>query len=391
MARPAERSDDRPSMRAPRRGPAAGPALLLAAVSALSGAWPAAARAGLGDGFVDPTDGAFDASAWLATRKGFVPLVMPITEPAVGYGAAAGLVFFHPRAGAPPPGAEGGRFVPPSLSAAMAFATANGSWGAGGGHMGVWREDSVRYLGLGAYASMNLDFYDATGTARRFEMEVVPVVQEAVFRIAGSRLYAGGRWIFAHSGIRFADARPDGLLGSEAESVLSGAGAVLTWDGRDTIFTPSDGTRAEASFLWYDPALGSDYRFWKLSAYQLGYFPVTDSVVAALRVDAQVTGGDVPFYALPFVRLRGIPALRYQGDAVVVAEAEVRWDVVRRWSAVGFAGVGAVDAVRDEVAWNAGGGFRYLLARAFGLRMGLDVARGPEEWAFYVVFGNMWR
>ncbi|HET8541072.1 MAG TPA: hypothetical protein VFL83_14455 [Anaeromyxobacter sp.] len=30
-------------------------------------------------------------------------------------------------------------------------------------------------------------------------------------------------------------------------------------------------------------------------------------------------------------------------------------------------------------------------ARAFGPRMGADVARGPEEWALHAVFGNAWR
>jgi hypothetical protein len=273
----------------------------------------------------------------------------------------------------------------------MGFATSNGSWGAGGGHMGIWRDDTIRYVGGGAYASMNLDFYGPTGEARRFVIEAVPLVQEIVFRLAHTPVYAGARWVFADSRIRWKDAPPDGVLGSEHESVVSGAGLVLTWDGRDTIFTPSTGTRSEVSVLWYDPAIGSDFKYWKLSAYQLGYLPVLPTLTAALRLDGQLTGGDVPFYALPFVRLRGIPALRYQGTSAVVAEVELRWDVTRRWSAVGFAGVGAVDSVRDEVPWSTGGGFRYLLARAFGLRMGVDVARGPEEWAIYVVFGNAWR
>ncbi len=364
--------------------------ILSIAVAIACGA-PSGARAGLGDALVDPTDGALDASAWLASRQGFVPLVVPITEPAVGYGAAAGLVFFHPRAGASPLATEGGGFATPSLTVAMAFATSNGSWGAGGGHMGIWRGDAIRYLGGAAYADLNLDFYGTADAARRFEMRAVPIVQELVFRLPRSRLYAGARWVFADSRIRFAGAPPDAVLGSEAESMVSGAGAVVTWDARDTIFTPSEGTRAEASLLLYDPAIGSDYRYWKLHAYELGYFPVGASVVAALRVDAQLSGGDVPFYALPYVQLRGVPALRYQGRSAVVAETELRWDFVTRWSAIGCAGAGAVDAPRREVAWSVGGGFRYLLARAFGLRMGLDVARGPEQWALYVVFGNGWR
>ena len=39
------------------------------------------------------------------------------------------------------------------------------------------------FYALGAYASMDLDFYDPTGAARRFEMEVVPVVQEATVTV----------------------------------------------------------------------------------------------------------------------------------------------------------------------------------------------------------------
>ena len=31
-----------------------------------------------------------------------------------------------------------------------------------------------------------------------------------------------------------------------------------------------------------------------------------------------------------------------------------------------------------------------VTAREFGLQMGIDVARGPEQWAIYVVFGNAW-
>lgn len=38
-----------------------------------------------------------------------------------------------------------------------------------------------------------------------------------------------------------------------------------------------------------------------------------------------------------------------------------------------------------------GTGFRYLLARKFGLRVGIDLAKGPDTWAYYIVFGSNWR
>lgn len=41
----------------------------------------------------DSQDGWLDIGGFLDTAYGFVPLVMPITEPAVGYGAVGALVF----------------------------------------------------------------------------------------------------------------------------------------------------------------------------------------------------------------------------------------------------------------------------------------------------------
>ena len=45
--------------------------------------------------FKDPDDGRFDVSGFLDTAYGFVPLLVPITEPAVGYGAVGAAVFIH--------------------------------------------------------------------------------------------------------------------------------------------------------------------------------------------------------------------------------------------------------------------------------------------------------
>src|SRR5262245_55978769 len=47
--------------------------------------------------FVDPQDGQFDASAFLASAYGFVPIGSIITDPAVGYGGALGLIFIQPN------------------------------------------------------------------------------------------------------------------------------------------------------------------------------------------------------------------------------------------------------------------------------------------------------
>ena len=125
------------------------------------------------------------------------------------------------------------------------------------------------------------------------------------------------------------------------------------------------------------------------------YFGPRPDWVVALRVDTSLVGGDAPFYALPFINQRGIPRLRYQGEAVLASEVEARYDIDGRWFAVAFAGVGrAADSFDDlsgaESRWAGGAGARYLLARALGLQAGIDVARGPEEWAFYLQVGSGW-
>ena len=39
---------------------------------------------------------------------------------------------------------------------------------------------------------------------------------------------------------------------------------------------------------------------------------------------------------------------------------------------------------------SGGGGFRYEIARKYGLHIGLDVAFGPGTTAIYVQFGSAW-
>jgi hypothetical protein len=129
----------------------------------------------------------------------------------------------------------------------------------------------------------------------------------------------------------------------------------------------------------------------------LGYAPVAKALVLGGRVDARAARGDTPFYQLPYIEMRGIPAARYQDDNVALAEAELRWNVTPRWAAVGFLGAGRV--------WGSGGtgfgdagtvvskgiGIRYLVASRLGIYMGADLARGPEDTAFYIQVGSAWR
>ena len=114
------------------------------------------------------------------------------------------------------------------------------------------------------------------------------------------------------------------------------------------------------------------------------------------RLDGRTAHGEVPFYQLPYIELRGIPAGRYQDENVAVGEAEPRWNVTPRWALIGFIGAGRAwgrrdgfDDVDTEVA--KGGDLRYLIARRLKLYAGLDYGWGPDDEAFYIQVGSAWR
>jgi len=87
--------------------------------------------------------------------------------------------------------------------------------------------------------------------------------------------------------------------------------------------------------------------------------------------------------------------MRYQGDEVASFEAELRWQFWRRFSVLGFVGAGAAwnDAERvnnTQKIVTGGFGFRYEIARKYGIHMGLDDAFAPDNAAVYVQVGSAW-
>ena len=106
--------------------------------------------------------------------------------------------------------------------------------------------------------------------------------------------------------------------------------------------------------------------------------------------------GDVPFYQVPFIDMRGVPVGRYQDENTALAEVEGRWYFTPRWIGVAFMGAGRAWGTHESFSEtnsvvSKGVGFRYLVARRLGLAVGIDVAKGPEKTAYYLQFGNAWR
>ena len=344
-----------------------------------------------------PEDGWLDLSGFMDGAGGFVPIVMPITEPAVGYGAAGGLAFVNT-----PKGEAQAGYGRPNITAVGGLGTQNGSWGVAAGDARHWLDDRLQtQVGL-AYASVNLDYYGLGQDSLlknhplRYNLEPLGGLVAAKYRLGHSRWWAGLGYALATTQVRF-DAPPatPGLPSFQRDSREGALLPSLSYDSRDNIFTPLRGTYFEATAGLFSQALGGDDEFQRVNLLAMHYLPLHPKWTLGLRADANLTFGDVPFYMRPAVSLRGAPAMRYQGEQVAQIEAELRWQFWKRFSLVGFAGGGAAWTgserfEKTQTVVTGGTGFRYELARKYGLHMGVDVAFGPDGPAVYVQFGSAW-
>ena len=347
---------------------------------------------------IDPDDGWLDLSQFLDTAYGFVPLVSPITEPAVGYGAAAALVFIDRQTSTAQQ-----RHVRPNIAAVGGVATENGTRGLFAGHLGTWLDGRLRTTAAIADADVNLDFFGLGGDRHPGDAGLGYSVSArggafgGSYRLGETSLWLGLRYALAKTkvGLDQPGTALPGVTRDDRDLRLGGLTPSLTLDLRDNFFTPTDGWYADLSLPIFREWLGGDRDYGELSLSAIRYQPLSRSLFFSIRAAGKSSSDGIPFYLRPYVSLRGVQALRYQGEQAAEVEAELRWQVHRRFSVVAFAGAGVarsetLDRDHKKTVTAGGAGFRYLLARTYGLHMGLDVAVGPDKPIFYVVFGHAW-
>ncbi|KAI3589393.1 Outer membrane protein/protective antigen OMA87 [Cupriavidus sp. U2] len=346
----------------------------------------------------DPEDGMFDMSDFLLHHKGALPVPTIITEPAVGYGFGLALAFFSESMAdaAAEARASGKGPAPPNITAVGGAYTENGTWAAGAAHFHTWGGDRIRYLGAIGKVNANLEYFGVQNQPRAYSLDGFALVQQLLFRVADSHWYIGPRYVYADTTATFKFGASANELGPIDKSQRIGKGGlVVDYDSRDNIFFPNKGSYAEFEAQFARGGLGSTQDFNMFNARGFTWLPLARTWILGLRADTRFSSGDVPFYAQPYVDLRGVQKGRYQDRNALVAEAELRWDVTPRWSVLAFSGMG-----RAYGRWNdfsdasnvvsVGGGFRYMIARKLGLSMGIDVAHSKNQNAFYLQVGSAW-
>lgn len=339
----------------------------------------------------------------------WVPIPIFLTEPAIGYGLGLSVGYIHPEKSGEKgdnvsslqtprsiAASQKSQKKPPSITGVAGGYTESGTWFGAIGHSASWREDAIRYGGAAAYTDI-ISIYYVSDRPFDFDLEGLIIFQDLKFRLGRSHFFLGGKLIGIDTETSFDIEITDdiNIAIDEIYARNIGAALALSFDRRDNVFTPNTGQMIELTAWRHDEAIGSDYDYWKASFKALSFHQLHPKFVLGLRFEASSVDGEPPFYAYPYIDLRGIPALRYQGERVGTVEVEARWNIMPRWSLVGFLGKGEVSGddpsfqTQDDI-YAGGIGGRYLFLKEQSLWLGLDFARGPEEWYWYITVGQAW-
>lgn len=343
-------------------------------------------------------------------RYRLLPIPILITEPAIGEGLGVALTLFHPvKQGkldenpvATPDSlldASGRREAPPVVTAVAAAYTNNDTWLAGIFHNNNWRDDSIRYTGALGATRVNSRVY-LLNAPLSFSMDAAFTFQEFKFRLGGSDLLLGAGFAWMDADNRFGlnlprvpDLPDDPAFAIRFRNV--GVEAKLTYETRDNSMNPTRGQLAEVALWRFDESLGGDYDYWVWKLRALSFHPLAERWTLGLRLDVSGIDGAPPFFAYPYVKLRGIPSLRYQDRIAGAAEVELRYRVAPRWEVSAFGGIGRTsDRVplfnNPDSIYNFGIGGRFKALQAHNVWIGVDIARGPEDRAWYIQVGHPW-
>ena len=330
-------------------------------------------------------------------QKGFIPIPIIITEPALG-GLGGGLAVGYLHTNRRSLRAN----TPPTITGVMGGITRNKTWFVGVGHSHSFLNDHIRYAGGAIKANININFYEELpliGTIPiGVKLNAWGLVQQLMFRIKESNVFMGPAYTYINTKNRLNQNTDHPLLDSLVNTIngtskLGMLGFKIDFDNRDNVLSPNTGIYAGGNVYYNSTIFGGDRNFGILSLFSKFYVPVSDKVNGAFRFNGQFSQDGIPFYAKPFVKLRGVPAARYQGNQVMVVETQWRWNFYKSLSVLGFTGTGkAMDSLEDfgssDWIYNYGVGARLALKKLFNLRVGADAAWSNEDFAWYISVGS---
>jgi len=211
------------------------------------------------------------------------------------------------------------------------------------------------------------------------------------------KLYFGLSGILTETKTAFdlPDFFPDSLKNDQRN--MNNLGYLVNFDKREHQINPYSGYNIEFKNNFYRTWMNSGNNFEKFEFTYNHYYKIrNERNILATRVKATIATGDVPFQGQSVVGqddIRGYSSGKYRDNQVYAVQAEYRWRFYKNFGMVGFAGVASAvknfgDIPGSTLLPGAGVGLRYVMIEKERINIGIDVAKGKDDWGLYFRIGE---
>lgn len=348
---------------------------------------------------------AVDESSEAAEKKGkgigdrIVIAPIPMVNPTLEAGIIGVAMYMHPETDFWNDEPDDDEVTRQSITGAAAMATTNQSWMVGAFHKGFYDDDRYRGQVFLAYGEFNLKFYGVGDDSIlrdnpiKYKAEITALQPQFFFKIADNWFIGPKYSIFQWGlGINFSSIH-DALPNIERTITTAGFGLAGEWDTTDHSVYATKGGKFQFSALDYGSIWGSDFDYFKWTNNYNHYFPLAEKTVLATRADLNFSNGDIPFFDMPFLHLRGFPFAQYIDKQSASIQADIRHRFTKKWSASIFGGLGWIAnepryLFKGETIPTGGFGINYLIAEEQKMNLRMDIAFGPNSKALYFSVGE---
>lgn len=283
---------------------------------------------------------------------------------------------------------------PASISGILGMYSTNDTWFAMFFQRFYLNEDNWRISAAGGLGSINFQFYlDLPGAGYiDYNTQADFLFAEMQRRVIG-KLYIGAHYMYTAFDTSFGS---DTTV-SFGETKLHGLGLKLSYDKRDDVYYPRNGSISELDWTKYPGFLENEFESNKIELDYNQYISTRkEKDVIAARVYGGFGIGELAFeqqFVVGRQDIRGYTQGKYRGDYLLAAQGEYRWNFHKKMSAVGFFGLATVFGSINEnddgiILPGIGTGFRYNIFPKYHMNAGIDVAAGKDDWGIYFRVGE---
>jgi outer membrane protein assembly factor BamA len=325
-------------------------------------------------------------------------LIVPIPQssPTLGTGLTLGAGYFYNPNGS----------KEPWITAVGVMATSNGSRALGALQKMALADDSIRITAFVGLADVNLKYYGQGAIAAERDLYIELNEDGWAAMLQGQKevsdnLFAGAKFVYLDVTTSIHREEPlfpeAEIPRAEFDAQLSMVGPILSYDLRDNTLNTQNGLLLNASLMFADSAIGSDFDYDKLVAAANVYRQVHPGTVLAGRASLCRVSGGAPFFDMCMFGassdLRGYDSGKFRDDASWATQVEVRQHLFGKFGLVGFAGIGGTapeltDFDEMEILQSVGVGLRFMPVKAANTNVRIDYAVGEDGGALYISVGE---